>query len=89
MLMKLTPGRCQNKSLATNSTQSSKECLELCQTETACKWFTFDSSDSSCNMYGECNDLIGCNTCTSGNFKCSLDSKGMKKLKRNLIDILR
>ncbi len=69
-------GQCQNESFALKTTQSSEECLDLCKNKTDCKWFTFDSSDSSCNMYNECSDLAGCDTCVSGNFKCSKDLKG-------------
>ena len=74
-------GQCKEDPFATNTTTSSEECLEACQLESDCEWFTFDTKDSSCNLHKKCSSLIGCETCISGNTKCRVTSKGIYKFK--------
>ena len=74
-------GQCKEDPFATNITTSSEECLEACQLESDCEWFTFDTKDSSCNLHKKCSSLIGCETCISGNTKCRVTSKGIYKFK--------
>ena len=70
-------GQCMEDSFITNTTDSSEDCLEACQSESECEWFTFDTKDSSCNLHVNCSSLLGCDTCISGNTKCGVTSKGM------------
>jgi len=69
-------GKCQGEAFSTNSTQTSEECLGLCQEEAGCNWFTFDDRKKSCFLFGQCPDLDGCDYCVSGNSQCNVESKG-------------
>ena len=64
----------------TNMSKNPDECLELCKVDTICKWFTFESTNQTCNLFRECNSLVGCDTCTSGNSKCGTTERGILNL---------
>ena len=69
-------GQCKEESIAEKNGTSVEECLEFCQSESDCEWFTFNSDDSSCSLFKKCGDLVGCDTCLSGESKCKFSSKG-------------
>ena len=70
-------GNCSNQSFNMENTSDPEECLDLCKSNTTCHWFTLDSSTGSCNFYTECDSLIGCDTCISGNSNCIFDARGI------------
>ena len=70
-------GQCKEEQFATNTTSSSEECLENCQSESECEWFTFNTKESSCSLYRNCSSLMGCDSCISGNTECRVTSKGI------------
>ena len=72
-------GRCPGQALTTNTTQSSEDCLKFCQKMPLCNWFTFDEKKRQCSAYANCSSLEGCDSCTSGNSKCDITSKGKEE----------
>ena len=49
---------------------STQACAQTCELTENCGWWTFDSSDSLCNLFEDCLSTTDCNTCTSGERKC-------------------
>jgi hypothetical protein len=69
-------GNCSNQPFHSESASDSEVCLDLCKSNITCQWFTHDSSTGSCKFYTECDSLIGCDTCISGNSNCIFDARG-------------
>ncbi len=64
------PGRCQGIYLDEASTDNSNSCLDLCQANEECQWFTYD--DGSCLLLGDCQQVdTSCPHCISGQRQCS------------------
>ena len=73
-------GKCEGEAFSVNTTQTSEECLGLCQENgDNCHWFTFDERKKVCQLHSKCSSLIGCDSCVSGNSQCDPESKGRKK----------
>ena len=73
-------GKCQGEALATARVGTSDECLANCQTSPGCQHFTFDEHSQSCSLYENCSQLTGCDSCVSGDSRCSPESKGEETL---------
>ncbi len=65
-------GQCTGVLLEGSTVSTSELCLEACQDNDDCQWFTFDSSSSSCYLLETCPLLDeDCATCVSGHRLCS------------------
>ncbi|TRY69011.1 hypothetical protein TCAL_12017 [Tigriopus californicus] len=65
------PGRCQGVLTNIIHSESKENCLETCQTDSECNWFTFDTSDGTCYHFNSCPTVDdSCFTCVSGESSC-------------------
>ena len=69
-------GQCKENPIDAKNGTTAEGCLEFCQSESDCGWFTYNSADSSCSLFKKCDDLTGCDSCFSGESKCKFSSKG-------------
>ena len=69
-------GKCAEDPLSTNFTQTSEECLNKCKETPECNWFTFDERKHLCQLFVNCTDLAGCDSCISANSECQSESQG-------------
>ncbi len=66
------PGQCNGAFVDQISAETSQQCLEACQDNQLCQWFTHDSDDSVCILLETCLVLESeCLTCISGQNLCS------------------
>lgn len=61
---------CIGTSLGFEILNSVGSCSQFCLDSDNCAWWTFDSSNSVCNIYQDCLATRDCSTCTSGQRKC-------------------
>jgi hypothetical protein len=55
----------------------SDDCLDHCQKDPECTWFSHDSSTSICVLMIDCNALDDtCQTCISGEHRCKSSQEG-------------
>ena len=69
-------GKCRGEALTADSAETSEDCLTRCQATSGCQHFTFDDNKRSCMLFENCSQLTGCDSCVSGDSRCSLESKG-------------
>ena len=48
-----------------------EECIEKCNDNVDCQWFTLEKSNDHCILYEECNDQFDCETCATGEKNCA------------------
>jgi hypothetical protein len=67
------PGECQGNVDHVEEASSQENCLELCQSDDNCHWFTYHSTTSACILYHDCDQVSSeCNECISGESSCQL-----------------
>ena len=70
------PGECRESATVGVSTITDEfACLDLCQANQDCKWFTFSTLTNLCWLYTDCPvlDVESCQECLSGNRACIPD----------------
>jgi hypothetical protein len=67
------PGRCVHNSLvAVSHPSDSRGCLEYCQNQDGCNWFTYSNRLNFCELFNDCTSLDqDCTECLSGEVSCS------------------
>ena len=51
--------------------QSSMDCLQICNTTIGCRWWTFDSTVNECVLFKTCVEIDeSCKDCVSGERRC-------------------
>jgi hypothetical protein len=68
------PGGCVNSSLvAVSHPRDSQACLEDCQNQDGCNWFTYSEQLNFCELFNDCKSLDqDCTDCVSGEVSCSV-----------------
>ncbi len=66
------PGLCNGVLISVSNGVTKDDCLDECQTEDRCLWFTYDSDGALCELFEDCPELDTlCQTCLSGQKQCS------------------
>jgi hypothetical protein len=67
------PGGCVNSSfVAVSHPIDSRGCLEDCQNQDGCNWFTYFNPSHICQIFNDCKSLDqDCTDCVSGEVSCS------------------
>ena len=68
------PGECITvQHLTAISSLSQNQCLEQCQSDPDCKWFTYFPEGKTCHLFASCDSLDEeiCQDCISGQAECS------------------
>ena len=63
----------------THSVIDKIDCLDLCQKDDSCKWFTFEYENDgrkSCTFWGDCTSIDECPICETGESECKLPKEG-------------
>ena len=72
------PHKCKGDFVNSISLHHLEECIEICNNNVPCKWFTFEKSNDICMMYEDCSETLDCATCASGPKLCSHGNHGMQ-----------
>jgi hypothetical protein len=64
-------GECKGIVEGVTSASTTEECLQLCNSVSGCRWFTFDSEVSKCILLKTCPTIDeSCKECISGERRC-------------------
>ena len=66
------PGFCQGPLVGITIADSKADCIEYCQADSDCQWYSYDPADGACNAFSDCPSLEtdACPNCVSGEDEC-------------------
>ena len=53
-----------------------EDCIEACNNNADCKWYTLEKTHNHCLLYEDCTEKHDCVTCASGERDCSVGYHG-------------
>ena len=68
--------KCQGTFVDSHTIDTLEECIEKCTSDQDCQWFTLEKRNHHCILYEECNKQFNCDTCATGEKKCSMGYHG-------------
>jgi len=68
--------KCQGHFVDSYDIATLEECIEKCNNNVNCQWFTLEKDNDHCILYEECENQFDCDTCASGEKKCANGYKG-------------
>ena len=74
--------KCQGDFVDSYAIGTLEECIEKCNDNVDCQWFTLEKSNDHCILYEECNDHFDSEICATGEKNCAHGYHG------KLLDIL-
>merc|ERR1711992_496400 len=63
--------KCQGNFVDSYAIATLEECIEKCNENEDCQWFTLEKANDHCIIYEECNDQFDCETCATGEKNCA------------------
>merc|ERR1712241_1438681 len=48
-----------------------EDCINICKDTVNCKWYTYEKQNDHCMLFKDCDSLISCDTCATGQKYCS------------------
>ncbi len=64
------PGQCLGSFVGTDAAADLNDCLEQCQDNEDCQWWSYDFSDGLCLFTRDCPEVDDCDTCVHGQTEC-------------------
>ena len=79
-------GFCIGVSLDLSLQDSANKCLEACQDEPECQFFSFNAGDSACTLSSDCQWVDEtCKDCVHGQRACDMEGDSESNISRLLV----